>query len=756
MKLLSPDELSEEQRSVLDSYRPALPEGVVCVNVMLGAESWDVRPLILQGKQVCICRVSRDLPEAQCKALAAELQGFSVIRSCPGEASRAAGASRFLFIRPYVTSTLSDQLDSGEIRSGQTNQELVGKLFALLREMQACSLIHGHICPSNLALANGSLVLLDPLMGALNHTQGMSFAPELSPGQEVPWSADLFGLGVTLQALLGSSMSAEQQQITRRLLLPSPRQRPSLEQAEEAFLGAVGVSAPSQTKSARVIKRASQAPNASGSSIRERRPKMRSGPGVLSSVLGLAAACGVAVVSVRVFFPEVYTSLLGRVSLLQPQVDPTLVSDWASGQRAQMTAVARRAILNQDEAAAAVIVDSILAGENPPNTTPRLMRVALNDLWRNELSAKDVGAVLRLTVAPLFKEGLDSMPPLSSLHPGVILAVAGEMPPNDPAPQLKLLPLSIFSKLPDPFGSAFKQLSDLGVSSAGAPESVALAAITSGMASSRAFDAFMGGDTSPKTAIARLTILMPIVSGNDAATAQLVASIRDRGGELGQVLGWFDIEDLAKWSKLNGSQKLTLVLNRLPESELSQSQYADLMTFPLPGVRGQAALELKKRFFRDTDGNLLLTLSGPGNRLTREQTIALVSALALPPAKRTPFVGAWFGLKPAPDTVLLILLARSDYDSSDTFNLEAARYLRRAQWTATTEMLQILAQHPEPLARTLAYAKLDPKVDGEKKILQERISAEKDQGLLKMVMGKLSAELPPAPRAVPTPPTQTP
>ena len=749
MKLLSPDELSDDQRSVLDSYRSFLPDGVVCVNVMLGAERWDVRPLILKGKQVCICRVSRELTEPESKALAAELHGFSVINSCPGEVLRGSGATRFFFIRPYATATLSDQMEAGEIRSGQHNHGLVEKLFALLREMHSCNLIHGHICPSNLATTNGSLVLLDPLIGAINGTQGESLAPELSPGQEVPGSADLFGLGITLQALLGSSMSAEQQQITKRLLLPSPRQRPSLEQAEEAFLAAVGSSTPRHKKTDRFIKRASQVPTASGSSIEEGKTETRGSPSLLSSVIGLAAACGIAAVSLKVFFPDVYGGLVGGVSQLEPQIDPSLVSDWASGDRARMSAVARRAIVDQDEAAAAVIVDSIMAGENPPNTTPRLMRVALNDLWRNELSAKDVGAVLRLTVAPLFKEGLDSMPPLSSLHPGVILAVAGEMPPNDPAPQLKLLPLSTFTKLPDPFGAAFKQLGDLGVSSAGAPEAVALAAVTSGMASSRAFDAFMGSDTSPKSAIARLTILMPIVSGSDAATAQLVASIRDRGGELGQVLGWFDIEDLAKWSKLGGAQKLTLVLNRLPEADLSQSQYADLMTFPLPGVREQAALELKKRFFRDTDGNLLLTLSGPGNRLTREQTIALVSALALPPAKRTPFVGAWFGLKPAPDTVLLILLARTGYDSSDTFNLEAARYLRRAQWTATTEMLQILAQHPEPLARTLAYAKLDPKVDAQKKILQERISAEKDQGLLKMVMGKLSAELPPAPRSSP-------
>ena len=97
--------------------------------------------------------------------------------------------------------------------------------------------------------------------------------------------------------------------------------------------------------------------------------------------------------------------------------------------------------------------------------------------------------------------------------------------------------------------------------------------------------------------------------------------------------------------------------------------------------------------------------------------------------------------------ILLLLLARSGYDSTDTFNLEAARYLRRNQWTATTEMLKLLAQHPEPLARTLAYTRLDPRDDAQKKILQERISAEKDQGLLKMVMGRLSVDMPIQPTA---------
>lgn len=746
MRLLSPDELSEEQRSVLDSYRPLLPEGAICVNVMLGAEKWDIRPLVLEGKQVSLCRISRPLSEAQCKTYAAELEGFSVIGSCPGKVVRAPGAQQFFFVRPYVNATLKDQIDSGDLRPGVHNLELAMQLFARLREMRSCSLIHGHICPANLAVVEGALTLLDPLIGAVNCTQEKSVPPELSPGEEPADTADLFGLGFTLSSALGDELSPQQQQVVKRLMLPSPRQRPSLEEAEDAFgYRAAGVGA-RPGGAGKMIKRGAAAPGRIAEA-QGRSSKASASWGLSGRLLAIAVAVAVAGYGCKALWPESYQVLMRRAGLSTRGDSVEWAAAWSSGDAAKMKAVARAALMSGDAAAQDVIIDAIMGGENPPKTTPRLMRVGLNDLWRDQLSDKDVDAVIRLTVASLFKEGLDRMPPLASLHPGVILAVAGEMPPADPTPQLKLIPISAFVSLPDPFGASFRHLNELGVSSAGAPESVALAAIMSGLTSPQLFDAFMGADTSPRSALAKLSIILPIVGSNDAATAQLAASIRDRGGELGQVLGWFDIDDLAKWSKIPGSQKLGLALNQMPEATLTQAQYADLMTFPLPGVREQAALALKKSFFRDIDGNLLLTLSGQGNRLSREETVALVAALALEPSKRVPFIGAWFGLKPSPDTVLLLLLARSGYDSTDTFNLEAARYLRRNQWTATTEMLKLLAQHPEPLARTLAYTRLDPRDDAQKKILQERISAEKDQGLLKMVMGRLSVDMPIQPTA---------
>jgi hypothetical protein len=81
----------------------------------------------------------------------------------------------------------------------------------------------------------------------------------------------------------------------------------------------------------------------------------------------------------------------------------------------------------------------------------------------------------------------------------------------------------------------------------------------------------------------------------------------------------------------------------------------------------------------------------------------------------------------------MVLLARSNYSSEDIFNLEAASFLRKVEWEAATDMLQLLAQHPEPLARSLAYARLENTNPQQLAILQERLKSEPDPTLKKSI-----------------------
>jgi hypothetical protein len=114
--------------------------------------------------------------------------------------------------------------------------------------------------------------------------------------------------------------------------------------------------------------------------------------------------------------------------------------------------------------------------------------------------------------------------------------------------------------------------------------------------------------------------------------------------------------------------------------------------------------------------------------------------LQLAPEARTPFITAWFDLKPPPDTVLLLLLARASADSTDLFNLEATRYLKRSEFNYNLDVLKLLAVHPEPLARVLAYTKLDPNEQAQRSVLLERKLHEKEPACLQVLEGRVPAK----------------
>lgn len=274
----------------------------------------------------------------------------------------------------------------------------------------------------------------------------------------------------------------------------------------------------------------------------------------------------------------------------------------------------------------------------------------------------------------------------------------------------------------------------------GDPQAIALAAIISGNTAASTFDSYIGPSSDQKNFAQLLSLIEPIVAANTGAATELLAAIRDRGGDLGNLVSWFDIDDLADWVSVPANVKLQLILGTIPSVELRDPQYFDLLLFPRETIKNHSATKITARGFPAGNENLLAILMSPTNHLSREQTVALLSALKLEPAKQLPFVAAWFEMKPPTDTVALLLAARSNNSASDIFNLEAARYLRRNPWESSFELLKLLSTHPEPLARVLAYGKLDPSVEQERSLLKERLSAEKDDTCLKALMAKLSVQ----------------
>ena len=756
MRLVSPSSLEGAEKLVFENLKPWLPANGVCVNVMLGQDPWDIRPLMLINGKVSLYRFSRPLPQNALAALATEMQGFAVIPGWEMRVEARNEAERLLLIRPVYPTTLEEELERGGALSGQRRQDLVSSLIDAVKILRKRSLVHGHISPANIVEVDGIAVLLDPRLGVLHYSKDSHLAPETNAGEEPRPEADLYGLGSVLSILVGDEATHQQREVIDRLLLPSPRQRPTVEEVEREFIRALPAQTRASVLAGKFIKKPAVSVPADESETRSTSaiaPKLTRGFQSWSMWgIGLLALIGAGVVITKYAAPSLYFDLARSVRFLAPPINPQFQLAWASNDKGKMRVVAQAAIAHHDPAAENAIIDDTLSGENRPGVGSNLLRVALSDLWIDDLSAADRRSALALSVMPIYPEGITTLPPLANLHPGVILAVAGQSQAKNPSKQLADISIDRLVTLPAPVGPLFAQLKGGGSSTLGDPEVIALAGIVSGNPPAETLDAYIGSDTPLPVALARISLVLPLLSANDATATQLFAILRDRGGEIGQTLSWFDIDGLGIWAKVKSTDKLGLLLGELPGQQLGVQYYSDLLTFPLADVRAKSARRLKDTVLTSESEQLFLVLSGEQNRLSRDQTIALLSALNLDVSKRAPFVDVLFQLHPSPEMILLVLLARSDKDSTDHFNLEAARYLRKnSEWTASTEMLQILAHHPEPLARSLAYARLSARVPEQRRILQQRLSEEGDKGLSNRIMEKLEfAESAPLPAGVGT------
>ncbi len=749
MRLLAPESLDASQRAIFDECSRFFPEGSVCVNVVLGREAWDVRPLLLARGNVSLMRLSPSLEDACARQLAGDLEGFARLFNQEIKVQLIPDRGRFFIIRPFVADTLQDELEKGLVSGRDELERIVRQLIKLVGDLSRRSMAHGHLSPANVAVAKGELVLLDPLMGAIQVSTDPYLPPESSLGVSPEPTADLFCLGKMIRTLLGDSLSPRQASVVEQLLLPSPRHRPPLAEVAVAFGLYEGGSLQSGTEQAqqgsrpnagRLVRSAGpvSGTRSAVSDVRNEalEPAPRSNRGWFLIPVALAGA----IYLVKERYPSLYYSLATRVPGLVSEHSVEFEAEWASHQKPRMLVVARSAILRDDPAAINAITADILGGANPEGVRSRFLRVALDELWRDQLSQTDVRAAVTLALIQIFPEGARSLPPLKSLHPAILLAIAGETQPLNAGKELQSISIDSLSTLPAPFGFLFTELKKLGVTKVGNAAAIGLAAIASGDTRPQAFEGLMTAAKDDSTARAIVQLVVPIVRGNPAAANELFAAIRDRGEQLGTLTSWFALEDLAGWSRVPAIAKLDVALSSSTATDLDQAQYSDLLKYPVQEARNFAASMLQKKVFTQGAEKLLLTLSSDANALSREQTIALLAALKAEPSTRGQFLTKWFDLQPNPETVVLLLVARSHADSADLFNLEAARYLRRNTWRAPLSLLEMLANHPEPLARVLAYGKLNVGVTAERDLLKKRLSLEKDEGCLKALMAKLSLE----------------
>jgi hypothetical protein len=736
VKLVSPESLDRDRRAILDRYLPYLPSGAVCINVVLGDADWDVRPLFLIDDEVLIGRFSDVFDSTLLTQVASEIGAFSLLFEKETKVSIISDLKRLLVTRPFFENTLKDQIEQGIIRNLSELEDVVDQLIKVIGQLSHRSVVHGHVSPANIVLRAGRIVLVDPCLNALQGGSDMFSAPEVQRGVIPPATAEIYSLGKIIRSLKGDGLSERQKTLLDQLELTDPRHRASLLDVSLAFSAGEADGREAHSASDSISKE----PPTSNDQGKEKFVDfiVGKGSGLSSTVVTLIALAFVLLYGLYSFAPITYHRVLAWIPFLATDYSPEYESSWASRERARMAVVARAAVIRGEPAAVRTILDDIDSGENPPNVRTRFLRIACDSDWRNDLTPTDLQVALALGLEKLLPQGAVKLPALEVLHPGVLLAILAETKPTQISKELSSIPLSILNSLPEPFRSVFGALGAIGVAVLGDAKAIAVASIITGNQDIGAvLSAFPKNLSAPKARVL-IQALSPLIKTSPELAENVLKALSDRDDSLSASVNWFAASGLADWGRVKASDKLRL-LSGLFFDNGTFTQLSDLLMFPMKDTRTTAAKKLGEQLelLKRGEDKLLEVLIATHHNLSREQVISLFAVLRVSEEARLPYVTAWFDMKPPSEFVLLALLARNNVTGHDLFNLEAARYIRKTTWDSSIEVLTLLSEHPEPLARMLAYTTLNPSDKVQRGVLERRLTVEEQEACKNFLSSKL-------------------
>lgn len=729
-RFVSLEALSTEQREQALRLQRLIASGSVLVGVVLGSAAWDVRPVLLQRGVMTITRLfSTDLIGSVQLSDAFKSYVFHVERLAPGLQSFHCGSGDGL---SWVTRRYFNQLLSDPGVQIPLNEKiaLIGKLLGDIEQLHNASLVHGHIHPSNIAYEEGRLILIDH--GFQIHDPGSSHPPTLAPELRggvasqlnATVASDIYGLGLVAKRLFGSELGLEFGNLIEVLLLSDPKLRPKLNQIASHFVS-TGVSDSSPTRETNYEKVA-HVKDPSPQIV----PPAPTSPAVKRALsFYLPAALSVALGCYLISFP--LRSIFHKQS--DAELQDKFEKFWDSGQVPLMQQVVSAA-LHDDADAQALLFEKVQSGSSHPAVQSKLFSIALNPLWEDALTDTDRGALITLGMPSLVPPDKRTLPELAQLSPGVLMAIVGNMAIDGNFESLSKVPIERLGSLPSPYGFAFASLQKLGVKTLKDPVAQALCHILTEDSAPSIVLQFLN-DADPAVSIARLQVLTPlfdIFSGLDKKVFDAV-STDPRGG----IFSWYSKDIVAGWGGVAPKDKLLLFAGQFPP-KLTQEQYLDLLRFPRNNIREKALEALKGLLPPDYSG-LLQYFSSTESDLTRTQTISLVSALGVDSVKTHSFVLQWFDTNPSPNSVARVLIETGTNPKLQAFHIEAARYLVDKEWSVSLPDLARMAGSVEPLARTLAYAKLHVDIPEEREVIRklaeiEPVSRIKEQLLQRLDM----------------------
>ena len=408
---------------------------------------------------------------------------------------------------------------------------------------------------------------------------------------------------------------------------------------------------------------------------------------------------------------------------------------WLSFIPSRMLEVAERAVSSQPDQAAtrkiaeSVIVASVRAGDIPlTGANSTLIRTAFNEAWELELTADDRRAALALGLGGLLKGKFPTdLKPLDSLHPGVLLALVSTINDSESAREhLSDIPAAILTRLPAPYGIAFRKLIQEQPDITCGNQAVELLARIG-----------VRGPTQDD--------LSKYLVENSEDRAQALAMITSRSSELSEKtlnillsqpqllssIPWARAFKINEWVEVPASQKLLIAVGMIPSVSLSADRLGKLLGHPSPVIRGYAAGQLKELVHFEHPGAVVVLekIRLNGAITTPEQLVGLARILAMKAPYDLQFLNRWMQLNPDPTIMSALLIATSKNKSASALDTALVAALQKSSWSADIEELRRLSQHPDRNARLYAFGQIYKLNDREvaRDLLEFALGDEKDE-----------------------------
>lgn len=693
-------DISGEKRAAFENALNVLGLDAAIVGALRESSSErNVRLLILCDGATWMLRIE-PIPVMMA---ASAIPFFARLNRMRSDSVRAASHSGMLFYaRRYFK---EEESLSSALKSASTNEkiELFKQVFRQVEEIHHSGFFHGHLILDNLIYAKDDVVLLDI---------GVNF---------------FCAAGRYRDAAVAEQIILEgQRKDVRDLVALCLAEYPALHELLPSELGEVSALRELFTS---LLENLLEKKTSSVETKVARRSSSRHSLWSLLFLIMVVSAAG------AIFFSE---NMSLSPSISRSENYQELYRDWLSAIPSEIERIALLAGAQGDENAQKVILDS--QDQAPFALKSQFLldplRIAVHAGWYEQFSSEERRILFAFALAPILKERIGEVPSLSALHSGVALSLLGGLPESQSPLRLYQLIETKKNVLPEPYGTAFIRFAQVAQSQGGSLFRLLILLRTIGFTREN-LESYIPMTLDEDEIRLRIQLLLPDLSADNSAIlwSYLLDHPRARYS-----IGWFLDGSLAGWSEMLPQRLLDISYVSDDFSELTAPQLGDLLIAPFLTEKRREALvrQIITRMDTIALADFFRVLSSNAD-LTRDQVVTLLSGLLVDSDSRYAFMSKWFKTNPDPQSIMTLLVACSDVDGFDYFSLPASQYLRdKKSWIVTTQELERLARHAEPLARGLAYTHADINDQMQMKLLRRRYEEEQNIGLKKFLRTKLS------------------